>query len=49
VPDVRSFRAVECDTDHYMAVEKVWERLAVSKQTAYRVDMETFNLKKLKM
>jgi hypothetical protein len=32
VLDVRSFRAVDCDTDHYLVVAKVRERLAVNKQ-----------------
>jgi hypothetical protein len=31
IPDVQSFRAAECDTDHYLVVAKVRERLAMSK------------------
>jgi hypothetical protein len=44
--DIRSFRAAECDTNHYL-VEKNRKRLAVGKQTTHRVHMERFNLKKL--
>jgi hypothetical protein len=47
IPDVRSFCAADCDTDHYLVVAKVRERLAMSKQTAHRVHTERFNLKKL--
>jgi hypothetical protein len=45
--DIQSFRAADCDPDHYLVVAKVGERLAVSKQTTNRVHMERFNLKKL--
>jgi hypothetical protein len=45
--DVRSFRAADFDTDHYLVVTKVRERPAVSKQTTHRVNMDGFNLKKL--
>jgi hypothetical protein len=45
--DVPSFRAADCNTDHYLVVIKIMERLAVSKQTAPRIHVERFNLKKL--
>jgi hypothetical protein len=47
VHDVQSFRAANCDTDHYLVVAKVKERLAVNKQRSYKFHMERFNFKKL--
>jgi hypothetical protein len=47
VLDVRSFRAAYCDSDHYLLVAKVEERLAVNKQRSQRFNLERFNLKKL--
>jgi hypothetical protein len=29
--DVQSFRGADCDTDHYLVVAKIKERLAMSK------------------
>jgi hypothetical protein len=42
VLDVRSFRAADCDTGHYLV-----ERLAVNNQRSHIFHMERFSLKKL--
>jgi hypothetical protein len=39
--------AADCNTDHYLVVAKVRERLAENKQRSQRFHMERFNLKKL--
>jgi hypothetical protein len=44
---VRSFRGADCDTDRYLVIAKVKERLAVSKRVAQKIDTERFNVKTL--
>jgi hypothetical protein len=38
--DVRYFREADCDTDHYLVVAKVRERLEVIKQAAQTLYVE---------
>jgi hypothetical protein len=43
----RGLRIVYFNTDHYLVVAKVRERLVASKQAAQKFDVEKFNLRKL--
>jgi hypothetical protein len=45
--DVRSFRGADCDTDQYLAVAKLRERILVSKRARKNFYLERFDLKKL--
>ena len=47
VLDVLRIRGADCDTDEYLFIAKVRERLAGGKQAAQRVDRQRFNMSKL--
>jgi hypothetical protein len=47
VVEVQSFRAANCDTDHYLVVAKVRERLAANKKISHRFCLERLNFYKL--
>jgi hypothetical protein len=44
---VCSFRGAECDTDHYLLLAQMRERISVSKRARQNFDQERFDLKKL--
>jgi hypothetical protein len=45
--DVRYFRGVDCDTNHYLVAAKLRERQPVIKRVAQKFDIQRFDLRKL--
>jgi hypothetical protein len=45
--DVCSFKGADCDTDLYLVLAKLRERISVSKRARQKFDLDRFDLKKL--
>ena len=46
--DIRSFRGTDCDSDHYLVIGKLRERLSVVKRVDQIVDIDRFDVRILK-
>ncbi|KAJ4451851.1 hypothetical protein ANN_03329 [Periplaneta americana] len=48
IVDIRTFRGADCNSDHYLVIGELRERLLVAKQVEQQVNIRRFNIPKLK-
>ncbi|KAJ4442490.1 hypothetical protein ANN_04076 [Periplaneta americana] len=48
IVDIRTFRGAECNSDHYLVIGELRERLSVGKRVEQQVNITKFNILKLK-
>ena len=48
VVDIRTFRGADCNSDHYLVIGELRERLSVAKRVEQQVNIGRFNIPKLK-
>ncbi|KAJ4446465.1 hypothetical protein ANN_13161 [Periplaneta americana] len=48
VVDIRTFRGADCNSDHYLVIGELRERLSVAKRVEQQVNITKFNILKLK-
>ncbi|KAJ4450411.1 hypothetical protein ANN_01835 [Periplaneta americana] len=46
--DIRAFRGADCNSDHYLVIGELRERLSVAKRVEQQVNIRRFNIPKLK-
>ena len=48
IVDIRTFRGADCNSDHYLVIGTLRERLSVAKRVEQQVNIRRFNIPKLK-
>ncbi|KAJ4430976.1 hypothetical protein ANN_19569 [Periplaneta americana] len=48
IVDIRTFRGADCNSDHYLVIGELRERLSVAKRVEQQINITKFNISKLK-